>query len=317
MEALLINVLTPKSKVLCINSGKFGERWGQMARTFGGDVTNLDVTWGEAVDLEQFENMIKKENFKIVMTQACETSTGVLHPIKEMSQLLRKHSSQSLFLVDAITALGATPLPMDEWDLDGVVGGSQKAFMLPTGMSFLSFSERAWNVIRSNTTPRFYFDIRKELTANESGQTYFSSNVTLIRALNIAMDLILEKGLLHHFATIDMIARFTRRAAFAMGLESFSQSPSPSISALKTPVDSQKLRDLLEDKYQLIVMGGQDQAKGKILRIGHMGYFTKSDILESWERLKNALRDLNHQIKNPQELENIKTEFLKLEEFYS
>jgi len=246
MEALLINVLSPKDRVLCINSGKFGERWLQMAQTFGGNVTSLDVTWGEAIDIEQFENLIKKQNFEIIMTQACETSTGVLHPIKEMGQLIRKHSPHSLFLVDAITALGATPLPMDEWDLDGVVGGSQKAFMLPTGMSFLSFSERAWKVIHGNTNPRFYFDIRKELNANKLGQTYFSSNVTLIRALNIAMDLMLEKGLSHHLAKIDTIAQFTRRAASAMGLESFSKSPSPSVSALKTTIDSQKLRDLLE-----------------------------------------------------------------------
>lgn len=317
MEALLINVLTPNAKVLCINSGKFGERWGQMAEVYGASVTYIEVPWGQAVQLEKFEQALNHNHYDIILTQACETSTGVLHPIQHMSKLVRQKSPQSLFLVDAITALGATPLPMDTWDLDGIVGGSQKAFMLPTGLSFLAFSERAWKVVEANPTPRFYFDIRKEKSANQAGQTYFSSNVTLIRALSVSIDLMLKSGLNQHFSTINTIATYTRKYAEAVGLSSFSQSPSPSISALNCPLDSQKVRALLEEKYQLIVMGGQDQAKGKILRIGHMGYFTKNDILESWRRLSLALGDLGYAPKDPLLAEQIKNDFAMLPELYS
>jgi len=316
MEALLLNVLTPNAKVLCINSGKFGERWGLMAEAFGANVTNCIVPWGQSVSLDDYEKIISENSFDIVITQACETSTGVLHPIKELSQLLRKKSPSTLFLVDAITALGATELPMDDWDLDGVVGGSQKAFMLPTGLSFVSFSNRAWKVIESNPTPRFYFDIRKERQANQAKQTFFSSNVTLIRALSLSLDITLKKGLSRHLETIKAIAGFTRQAGEAMGLPSFSSSPSASISALKTPVDSQKLRDLLEDKYQLVVMGGQDQAKGKILRIGHMGYLKKSEVIESWNRLSLGLFDMGHRDQDLQKLIQIHHQFSLLPELY-
>jgi aspartate aminotransferase-like enzyme len=317
MEALLINVLAPNARVLCVNSGKFGERWGQMAEIFGAQVTYLNVPWGEATPLDAFEDQLAQNPFDIILSQACETSTGVLHPIKKMSQIIRQKSPKTLFLVDAITALGATELPMDEWDIDGIVGGSQKAFMLPTGLSLISFSNRAWKVIEDNPTPRFYFDIRLEKKANLSGQTYYSSNVTLIRALNLSLDLILEKGLNHHLKTIKTIFQFTQEAAQAMGIKSYSQSPSPSISALRTPVDSQKLRDLLEEKFHLVVMGGQDQAKGKIIRIGHMGYLTKSDIIQSWDRITMGLHELGYKIPSPEKLNEIKKQFSMLPELYS
>lgn len=305
MEALLVNTLRPGAQVLCINSGKFGERWAQMAKVFGAQVTELVVPWGQAVNLNRLEQELNSKNFDLLLTQACETSTGVLHPIEQIAKLTRKVQPDCLILVDAITALGATPLPMDEWDLDGVVGGSQKAFMLPTGLSFLSFSNRAWKLIENNPSPRFYFDIRKEREANQSGQTYFSSNVTLLRALEWVLNKILSQGYPHHLEVIKNRAQWTREVSQWMGLATYSQSPSPSVTALLTPCDSQKLRNHLETNYQLVLMGGQDQAKGKIIRIGHMGHISKSDLIQMSERLYLGLSDLGVPLPAQSELSSL------------
>lgn len=304
MEALLINVLHPQARVLCVDSGKFGERWAEMVTVFGGQLTRLKVPWGEAVDLSILADYLQQNSFDIIMTQACETSTGVLHPLSAMSQLIQRYQPHSLFLVDAITALGAVDIPMDAWNIDGLVGGSQKAFMLPTGLSLLSFSAKAWQVIHNNPTPRYYFDIRKELKANQSGQTFFSSNVLLIRALNMSLKKMFQSGLDHHFQQIKDRSDFTQSFAQLLGLKSYSQSLSPSISALVTPVDSQKLRDLLEEKYLLVVMGGQDQAKGQIIRIGHMGHIQPQDLISMAQRLYAALKEMGHPVPEPQLIEN-------------
>lgn len=305
MEALLVNVLHPGARVLSIDSGKFGERWADMVTVFGGELTRLKVPWGQSIDLKVFEEYLSQQPpFDIILTQACETSTGVLHPLKPMSELIQTYQPHSLFLVDAITALGAVDIPMDEWHIDGLVGGSQKAFMLPTGLSLLSFSAKAWLSIHNNPTPRYYFDIRKELNANQVGQTFFSSNVILIRALNLSLKKMFNPSLDRHFQHIKNRADFTMGLAQLLNLKSFSQSPSPSITALLTPVDSQKLRDLLEEKYLLVLMGGQDQAKGKIIRIGHMGYILPADLISMAQRLYAALNEMGHPLPEASVIEN-------------
>ncbi len=297
MEASIINVLAPQERVLAIDSGKFGQRWAEMAKVFGAQVDVLSVPWGQSVDIEDFKNqLVKSGPYHHVLCQACETSTGVLHPIKELSKIIRDLSPDTLFLIDAITALGATPLLMDDWDLDCVIGGSQKAFMLPTGLSYISFSKRAWSKIENNPTPRYYFDIRKEHQANQRGETFFSSNVNLIRATEKSLDLILATELDKHLEVINQRAQFTRNIGITLGLEPFTQSPSPSVTALVTPFDGQKFRQHLEDKYQLIVMGGQDQAKGKIIRIGHMGYILMQDMIEMADRLYFAIIDFKQPV---------------------
>lgn len=294
MEALLVNVLSPGDKVLAIDSGKFGERWAEMAKTYGGEVTILKVPWGQAVEVAQVEKALKDKDYKVVLCQACETSTGVVHPIEQLGQVIAKQKN-TLFLVDGITALGAFPLPMDEWKIDGLVGGSQKAFMLPTGLSLLSFSKKAWAVIPQAKTPRFYFDIRKEQNANQKGETFFSSNVSLIRALDVVLQMIEKQGLKNHFAAIEKRAQFTREFAPKLGFKLYSSSPSNSLTALQVPngIDSQKLRLLLEEKHRITIMGGQDQAKGKIIRIGHMGHVTPEQMIELMLKLKDTLTEMN------------------------
>jgi aspartate aminotransferase-like enzyme len=293
MESLLVNVLSPGEIVGSVVSGKFGERWADMAEAFGGKLERFEVPWGESVSVEKFESWLEllKRSGKlpqIVLSQACETSTGALHPIREMTMALRRVSPDTLFLVDAITALGALPLPMDNWDLDGVVGGSQKAFMLPTGLSFVSFSERAWTKIPSAKSPRFYFDIRDELEANRRGETNFSSAVPLVKALEIVLRNVREMGgwgAIHR--RIATISRATRSSLESLGLPSFAQVPSPSLSAIVVPhgCDGQQWRAKLEKDHGLVLMGGQDKLKGKILRIGHMGYIKDEDVLQAIEVL--------------------------------
>lgn len=287
MEALLVNTLSPGDKVIGIDSGKFGERWCEMAQTFGAELITHKVEWGKTVRVSDIAALLEKNpKTKIVMTQACETSTGVKHPVKELGELVAKYPD-CLFLVDGITALGAFPLPMDEWKIDGLVGGSQKAFMLPTGLAMFSFSKKAWAKIGKNPQARYYFDVGRERKANQNGETFFSSNVTLIRALDVVLQLISEKGLPALFAEIAERARWTREMGKAMGFSLYAEAPAESVTALAVPAgfDGQKIRVELERQFGITIMGGQDQAKGKIIRIGHMGYIQKSDL----ENLKRSL----------------------------
>ena len=292
MEALLINVIKPQSKVLAIISGKFGERWAEMAEVFGAKVHKIIVPWGSAVNPNDVEKYLNENpDTDVVMTQACETSTATVHPIEELSRIVAK--TKALFLVDAITALGAMPLPMDAWQIDGLVAGSQKAIMLPTGLSLISFSQKAWAQIKSNPTPRYYYDVRRELAANEKGETFFSSNVTLIRALAFVLKDIKTQGLDSLYKSIIRRADYTRKMALHLNLEVYSKAPSDSVTALNLPAnfDGAKFREHLEKSYNLTVMGGQDQLKGKIIRLGHMGYITDADLHQTTERLAAGLND--------------------------
>jgi aspartate aminotransferase-like enzyme len=292
MESLLVNTLSKGDQVLGIDTGKFGERWCEMAKTYGANISVLKSNWGEAIKISEVEASLKqKPDTKIVICQACETSTGVLNPLQEIGNLIHNNYPNTLFLVDGITALGALPLPMDDWHIDGLVGGSQKAFMLPTGLSFVSFSEKAWQRIPTANIPRFYFDIQKEHKANLSGETFFSSNVTLIRALDVVLDLILEKGLEKLFHEIQMRADFTKLFAQKIGFTLYSKAPSNSVTALQVPpgFDGQKIRTQLEEKFKITIMGGQDQAKGKIIRIGHMGHIQWSQMTDLITNLHKTL----------------------------
>ncbi|WP_413587187.1 pyridoxal-phosphate-dependent aminotransferase family protein [Bdellovibrio sp. HCB274] len=292
LEALLVNVISPGDKVLAIVSGKFGERWAEMAKTFGADVSIINVPWGETVNPKDVEAHLQRlPETRAVLCQACETSTAVAHPIQKLAEIISGFP-ETLFLVDAITALGAYSLPMDEWKIDGLVAGSQKAFMLPTGMAFISFSKKAQAFFEKATCPRFYFDVRKEKKANASGETFFSSNVTILRALDVVLNLINKQGLESLFHAIHRRAEFTRIFAQQLGFTLYAKSPSDSVTALVVPttMDGQKIRLELEETHNITIMGGQDQAKGKIIRIGHMGYIQDHELLKLIDNLGQVLR---------------------------
>ena len=291
MESLLVNTLSPGDKVLAIVSGKFGERWAEMAKVYEGDVHVMNVEWGQAVNPKDVQDhLIKHPDTRSVLCQACETSTGVAHPIQALGKIISAFPN-TLFLVDGITAVGAYPVPMDAFHIDGLVAGSQKAFMLPTGLSFVSFSKKAWKVIETAKTKRYYFDVRREKAANDKGETFFSSPVTLIRALDFILSDVKKNTLQNLFHSIHRRAEMVRLFAPRLGLELYASSPSDSVTALKVPapLDSQKMRQYIEDQFKITIMGGQDQAKGKILRVGHMGSIQDSEILRLFETLAKTL----------------------------
>lgn len=290
MESAIVNTISPGDKVIAIVSGKFGERWADMAETFGAQVIRLDVPWGEAVRVADVEEALREHpDTKAVLCQACETSTAVLHPIRELAALTRHR--ETIFMVDAITALGALPIPMDEWGVDVMVAGSQKAFMLPTGLAFIAFSKKAWRHVEAAKCPRFYFDAQKELKANLAGESGFSSAVTHIRALDLVLEIFLSQGLNKVYERIQALSRATLEGAKELGLASFAAMPSPSVSALRLPdgIDGQKVRAEMEKISLVVVMGGQDQLKGKVIRIGHMGAIRDEDLLATLEALAHAL----------------------------
>jgi aspartate aminotransferase-like enzyme len=282
MESAIANCVSPGDKVICIVSGKFGERWAEMAKVYQANVITLSVDWGQAVQPEKLEKLLAEHpDCAAVLCQACETSTGVLHPIEKLGSIIAK--TQALFLVDAITAIGATPLPMDCWQLDVVIGGSQKAFMLPTGLSFISFSKKAWAAVELTKSVRYYFDIRKELKANLSGESFFSSPVTHIRALDYILTNFMVKDFDLVLERIQNLALACRKACEIMGLTIYPKVSSPSLSVIQMPelVDGQKVRLAMEEKFNITVIGGQDALKGKVVRIGHMGYITNEDLQET------------------------------------
>ncbi|MBC7742830.1 MAG: alanine--glyoxylate aminotransferase family protein [Bdellovibrionaceae bacterium] len=311
MESALVNLLSPGDEVLCIISGKFGERWAEMAEVYGAKVHRLDVEWGYAVEVEKVEKiLLTNKKIKLVLTQACETSTATTQPVQALGQLVAK--TTALLVVDGITAVGAFPLPMDQWQIDVLIAGSQKAVMLPTGLSFISLSEKAWKISETATCPRYYFDLRKELKANKNGETLFSSAVPLVRALDFILSRLKELGLEKHFAQLRRRADFTRDIARSMNLTLFSKAPSDSVTALQLPasIKGVELREQLEKKYEVTVMGGQDKEKGKIIRIGHMGYIQDYQLVTTMEKLALALQDQSYNI-NPEKIKNESEAWLK------
>ena len=290
MESAIVNCVSPGDEVIAVVSGKFGERWAEIAQTYGARVNKIEVPWGKAVRLEEIDEALKRTpGARAVLCQACETSTGVLHPVREIARLTRDRST--LFMVDAITALGALPIPMDEWGIDVLVAGSQKAFMLPTGLSFIGLSKKAWSVAEKATGPRYYFDLRRERTANEAGESFFSSAVTHVRALDLVLGIFLSQGLEKVHGRIQALAKATAAGSAEMGLTLFPETPSPSLSAIRVPegIDGQKVRADMETNNGVIVMGGQDRLKGKVIRIGHMGAIADRDLLATLEALGRSL----------------------------
>jgi aspartate aminotransferase-like enzyme len=296
MESAIVNTLSPGDEVLTIVTGKFGERWNKICEAYGIKYHALNVPWGEAVKVAEVERLLQTlPNVKAVLCQASETSTATMNPVRELADVVRRRA-HTIFIVDAITALGAMPLAMDDWGLDVVVSGSQKAFMLPTGLAFIALSEKAWGFYKLAKCPKFYFDLGLERKANEKGETHFSSVVAHIRALDVVLDSLVDTALHNTIRRCEKLAEVTRKAGELYGFKVFSQVPSPAVTALAVPegIDGAKLRDHLEKEYLVTVMGGQDQLKGKIIRIGHMGYITDDDMYATFEALGLALRDLGY-----------------------
>lgn len=294
MEASVTNTLSPGDEALVVVSGKFGERWAEICQRAGVKTHRFEVAWGEPLSLENFKAQLKAHpNLKAVFTQACETSTATVHPVQAMAAEVKK--TGALMIVDAITAVGCMPLPMDDWSLDVVIAGSQKAFMIPTGLSFIALSEKAWRAQNESKLYKFYFDLAAEKKANAKKETHFSTPTPLIQGLQCVLEQMQKVGFEKVAERCEVLARATRECAGLLGLETYSKTPSSSVTAIKTPtgVDSSKLRDWLERERNITVMGGQDQLKGKIIRIGHMGDVRDDDMIAFFDALAEGLDTLS------------------------
>lgn len=289
MEAAVVNTLSPGDEALVVVSGKFGERWADICDRYGVKTVRLNSDWGTELDLDAFAAKLTP-SVKAVFTQVCETSTATVHPVREMIGLTRKKAPNAIFAADAITAVGCMPLPMDEWDLDVMVGGSQKAFMIPAGLAFIAMSERAWKAQAQSRLPKYYFDLAGEKKANAKGDSMFSIPTPLVVGLHEVLQHVHKLGLPHLWRRCSALSEATRACGELIGLTTYSKSPSPSVTALVTPSDSGKIREWLEKERNITIMGGQDQLKGKILRVGHMGDIRDEDMLALFEALCETMK---------------------------
>jgi aspartate aminotransferase-like enzyme len=297
MEAAIANLFSPGDKVLVINGGKFGERWLNIANAFGLDAIEVKVEWGQAVKVDVIEKQLKLyPDIQSVMIQASETSTTVLHPVKEIAKLTK---NGPLFLVDGVTAVGVLPVPLDEWGIDALVTGSQKALMLPPGLGFIALSERAWQKTKKAKLPRFYFDLNLERKNQAKGSGAFTPAVSLIFGLRASLNMMAREGFDRVYARHARMARATRAAATAMGLKLLApDSPSPAATGIFLPkgLDADKVLDYLRDQMGVILAEGQDQLKGKAIRIAHVGYMGAFDVITAIAALEMALRKFGAEI---------------------
>lgn len=300
MVGTVNNFFNRDDKVLVINGGKFGERWTNICRAYGLNVEEIVVEWGYAVKPEVVEEKLKKDrDIKGVFVQASETSTGVYHDIKALASVVKKYSD-TLFVVDAISALVAHDLRTDEWGIDVMIGGSQKGVMLPPGLAFVSVSDKAWARTETSKLPKFYFNFRKERANLAKNQTNFTSPVTLIIGLNESLRMLRAEGLENVFRRHATLANATRKAVQAIGLEIYPrESPSNSVTAIMSPpgIDGQAIYKDLREKYGITAAGGQDKAKGKIFRIAHLGYSDRFDIITAIAGIEMVLKGMGHPVK--------------------
>jgi len=297
MEAAVSNTLSPDDRVIVVNGGKFGERWVKICGSYGVAVDEIKVEWGKAVSVAEVEAALGRGHARALLIQASETSTGVLHPVKEIAALTRR--SQTLLIVDGITAVGVVDLPMDEWGVDVLVTGSQKALMLPPGLAFISLSERAWEATKKARLPKFYFDLTRERDNQAKHTTAYTPAISMIVGLRAALKLILGEGLKEVFVRHDRLARAGRAGAQAIGLKLLApDNPSPALTAILVPekVDGKKLVSYLRDKMGVTFAGGQDHLKGKIVRIAHIGYAGTFDLIVGLGALEMALAHFGYPV---------------------
>ncbi len=293
------NFFNKGDKVIVINGGKFGERWIKICLSYGLEVDEVIVEWGYSIKPEIIEKKLKENpDIKGVFIQACETSTGVYHDVEAVGKIIKGYDD-TIFIVDAISALVAHDLKTDEWGIDIMVGGSQKGFMLPPGLAFVSVSEKAWRKNETSKLQRFYFNFKKERENLAKNQTNFTSPVTLIIGLNEAIGMLQKEGLANIFLRHKKLAHATREAVKAIGLNIYSkESPSDSVTAIESPsgIDGQMIYKTLRERYGITAAGGQDKAKGKIFRLAHLGYSDIFDIITGIAALEMVLKSLGYPV---------------------
>jgi aspartate aminotransferase-like enzyme len=300
MEASVSNLVSPGDQSVVVRGGKFGERWADLCNTYGGKPVCVDVEWGEPVNPSAVrEAFDQNPQARVLFVQASETSTGVVHPIRELAEIVRERDDR-LIVVDGSSGIGVHDIPVDEWGLDIVVSGSQKSFMLPPGLSFISVSARAEAWIEQSRSPRYYFDLRKELKAQRANQTAYTAAVSLLFGLRESLAMIFEEGLQNVFARHATLSRATRAAMRALGLRLFApRSPSHALTAVWVPeeIDGKVFNRRLREEYGLTIAGGQNQMAGKIFRVAHLGYVDRFDVITAVSAIEMLLREMGYAVK--------------------
>ncbi len=284
MEAGIINTLSKGDKVVCGDNGKFGERWVKVAMEYGLDVIKIASEWGTPLNPEDFKKILEKDiqkEIKAVILTHSETSTGVLNDLETISSYVRQHKT-ALSIVDCVTSLGACNVPVDEWQLDIVASGSQKGYMIPPGLSFISMSQKAWDAAEKSNLPKFYLNLKSYKKSLLSNSNPYTPAVNLVFALDEALKIMKEEGLENIFLRHNKHKLAMSNAVKALNLKLFADEKylSPSITAINTEeMDAEEFRKTIKDNFDILLAGGQDHLKGKIFRVGHLGYINDRDIL--------------------------------------
>lgn len=292
MEAAVVNLLSPGDLVLTINGGKFGERWGNICRSYGVNVKEIVLEWGADFTPDELAAELKANpGIKVVYSTLSETSSGAIYDIKGFGEVVSK--TDAALVVDGISGLGATPCPMDEWNIDVMVSGSQKSFMIPPGLAYIALSPKAWKLVETAKLPRFYFDLKKAKKNLEKQTTPWTPAVSLIIQQKKALEIIRSMGLETYLEHHRILGEATRAGIKALGLELLAKNPGNILTAVKTPagIDGAKLVKTMQAKYKAYIAGAQDPHKGKFFRIAHLGYMGGFDVITSLAALEMTLAD--------------------------
>jgi aspartate aminotransferase-like enzyme len=297
MEAAVSNLTSSRDTVLVLSAGKFGERWLGLAKAFGCRVEVVNAPYGQTFSLDDIRARMTPDT-RAVFVVATESSTGVRHDIEGIGKLVRAGGEGTLLIVDAITGLGTTHFDVDGWGVDVIIGGSQKALMMPPGLAYCAVSERAWKSMEKTTSPRYYFDLRKERASAAKGETAYTPATSLVAAMGAALDFVrgLGKGnlaqgrddLIHN---AEQCAEMMRAGAQALGLRLYASSPAAALTAICPPdgIDSGKIVKEFRDSFDAVVANGQGEMKGKIFRIAHIGYYDYLDTIGILAALEHVL----------------------------
>jgi aspartate aminotransferase-like enzyme len=297
MEASVSNLTSPGDTVVVLTAGKFGERWTGLAKAFGCNVEVVEAPYGQTFSLNEVRARVHCK-VRAVFVQGTESSTGARHDVEGIAKIVRAQGDETLLVVDAITGLGTTHLDVDGWGVDVIIGGSQKALMMPPGLGYCAVSERAWKRMEKTTSPRYYFDLRKERKSAAKGETAYTPATSLFAALGAALEFVrgmgkgdLAKGREELVNNAELCAAMTRAGATALGLKLFASSPAAALTAICAPegVDSSKMVKEFRESFDAVVANGQGEMKGKLLRIAHIGYYDYLDTIGILGALEHVL----------------------------
>ncbi|HEV8642877.1 MAG TPA: alanine--glyoxylate aminotransferase family protein, partial [Methylomirabilota bacterium] len=294
MEAAVVNTLSAGDTVAVVSAGKFGERWMEIAKTYGMNIVELRAPFGDTVSAARLAEALRaRPEIKAVLAQHSESSTGVLHDVRGYAEATR--GTDALLIVDAVSSLGIADLPMDAWGVDVVVAGSQKGLMLPPGLAFCALSERAWARVATSRLPKYYFNLTEERKWLVKNEPRYTPPVSIVVGLREALRMLQAEGLTNVFKRHDRLARATRAGVEALGLPLFPRAtPTPALTAVLSPpgIDSEKIVAAYAQAHNITIAGGQGEMKGKLFRIGHMGYAAEFDVIVALSALEQVLADL-------------------------